>query len=67
MLRKYRLENRYRLEDMANMLNIKKDTYNGYEKRKRKTPLEVLVKFLEIRQEENDDIAIKVLKEFLDK
>lgn len=67
MLEKYRLENRYTLREMAKMLKLTMPTYNCYEKKTRKVPLEVIIRFLEIRNEENDDKAINILKEFLDK
>ena len=67
MLEKYRLENRYTLREMAKMLKLTMPTYNCYEKKTRKVPLEVIIRFLEIRNEEKDKEIIKILKEFLDK
>lgn len=62
MLKEYREKNNLIQREMADMLKINVACYSRYENRKRKMSYKVLIRFLEIRNEENDKILINLLK-----
>ena len=62
MLKEYRLSHNLTQQEMADMLKINYSVYSRIENNKRKLSIEVLIKFLEIRNEENDKIVLSVLK-----
>lgn len=62
MLKEYRLLHNLTQQEMADMLKINYSVYSRLENNKRKLSIEVLIKFLEIRNEENDKIVLSVLK-----
>lgn len=62
MLKEYRLLHNLTQQEMADMLKINYSVYSRIENNKRKLSIEVLIKFLEIRNEENDKIVLSVLK-----
>lgn len=62
MLKEYRLKHKLTQRQMADMLGINMYSYSRYESHSRKITFEVLIKFLEIRNEENDKIIIDFLK-----
>ena len=62
MLKEYRLSHNLTQQQMADSLNVDYTTYSRYERHQRNINIELLIKFLEIRNEKNDDIVISVLK-----
>ena len=62
MLKEYRLSHKLTQQQMADMLGIDFTNYSRIENHKRKMSIELLIKFLEIRNEENDNIVLSVLK-----
>ena len=62
MLKEYRLSHNLTQQQMADLLKIDFTTYSRIENHKRKMSIELLTKFLEIRNEENDKLIISVLK-----
>lgn len=63
ILKEYRIKERYKQKDMANMLNMNINTYRTYELGTRKMPYEVLADFLLLRNYEDDKKLAKILKE----
>jgi len=62
MLKEYRLSHKLTIIQMADMLGIDFTNYSRIERHERKMSIELLIKFLEIRNEKNDNIVISVLK-----
>lgn len=62
MLKLYRLENNLTQQQMADLLGIDYTSYSRIENHKRKISVELLIKFLEIRNRIGDDFVINVLK-----
>ena len=62
MLKEYRLSHNLTQQQMADLLKIDFTTYSRIENHKRKMSIELLIKFLEIRNEANDEFIISVLK-----
>ena len=60
----YRLDNRLTQGDMAKKLGISVPAYSLYENHKRDIPYNILIKFLELRDEPYDKFVVKVLNEF---
>ena len=64
-LKKYRYEHDLTQEEMAKMLGVSDSSYSLYENNKREMTYKTLIKFLELRNNEQDNAIISVLKEFL--
>lgn len=64
-LKKYRYEHDLMQEEMAKLLNVSHSSYSLYENKKREMPYKILIKFLELRNNEQDNVVISILKEFL--
>ena len=62
MLKEYRLSHNLTQQQMADLLKIDFTCYSRIENHKRKMSIQLLIKFLEIRNEENDKLIISVLK-----
>lgn len=62
MLKEYREKKGLTQKEMAEMLGVSVVCYNRYEKHQRKISYELLIMFLEIRNEEYDKIMINMLK-----
>lgn len=62
MLKEYRLKHNLTQQQMADLLKIDFTCYSRIENHKRKMSIELLIKFLEIRNEANDEFIISVLK-----
>lgn len=62
MLKEYRLNHNLTLKNMAKLLDMDFTNYSRLERHERKMKIETLIKFLEIRQDKNDNIVISVLK-----
>lgn len=62
MLKEYRLSHNLTQQKMADLLKIDFTCYSRIENHKRKMSIELLIRFLEIRQYEDDDKVISILK-----
>ena len=62
MLKEYRLEHNLTQQQMGEMLVIDFACYSRYERHQRKIPIDILIKFLEIRNRMGNDYVISVLK-----
>lgn len=62
MLKEYRLSHNLTQQQMADMLDMDFTCYSRIERHERKMSIDLLIKFLEIRNEENDNIVLSVLK-----
>ena len=62
MLKEFRLRHNLTQQQMADTLGIDFTTYSRLENHKRKISIELLIKFLDIRNEKDDRLVIKVLK-----
>lgn len=63
-IKKWRIENRYSIPQMASKLEINKYTYRNYEKGNCNMPPEILIKFLRIRSELDDLKLAEMLEEY---
>lgn len=63
MLKEYRLKHNLTQQQMADILEVDNTCYSRYETHKRKIPINVLIKFLELRREKYDDYVISVLEQ----
>ena len=63
MLSDYRKQNNLTLEEMAKLLNLKVTTYCSYEYKKRPIPYDVLIRFLELRNDINDKELANLIKQ----
>lgn len=63
ILKEYRIKERYKQRDMANMLNTNINTYRSYELGLRMMPYDFLANFLILRNNEDDKKLAKILKE----
>lgn len=62
ILKEYRIKERYKQKDMANMLNMNINTYRTYELGTRTIPYNVLADFLILRNYEDDKKLVEILK-----
>lgn len=62
MLKQFRLKQELLQEDMAKKLNINICTYRNYESGKRMIPIDVLIKFLKLRNYPSDEKLVEVLE-----
>lgn len=65
MLKKLRRDLCLTQEEMAQKLNISTNGYRNYESGKRMLPYDVLIRFLKLRNYEQDLEVIKVLEELI--
>ena len=64
-LKKYRTQNKYTQQQMADLLNITLRAYRNYEYGNRQMPYKVLSKFLYIRNDKNDRELSEILNEYI--
>lgn len=64
-LKKYRYDKDLTQGEMAKLLGVSNSSYSLYENNKREMPYKTLIKFLELRNEKQDNVIISVLNEFL--
>ena len=65
MLKKLRRDLCLTQEEMAQKLNISANGYRNYESGKRMLPYDVLIRFLKLRNYEQDLEVVKVLEELI--
>ena len=64
MLYEFRKEHGLKQEEIAKLLGISVSSYSLYENHKREMTLDLIIKFLEIRDSMFDKEVIRVLQEF---
>ena len=67
ILKEYRINNNFVQKEMADKLDISLPAYRNYENGKRTLPNEVLLRFLKLRDWEEDRPIVEVLEELYGK
>ena len=60
----YRVSHNLTQQQMAILMGVSVPAYNLYENRKREMPIEKIIRFLKLRDEQFDKEIIKILEKF---